>query len=427
MKTKVLALFLCLSTSLAIGQTKSVLFIGNSYTGVNNLPQLTKDVALSAGDTLIYDSHTPGGAQMQQHATSAAAMQKIFSQHWDHVVLQAQSQEPSFNPTYVQQNVFPYAANLCDSIRSNNSCTRPIFYRTWGRKNGDASNCSFAPWLCTYEGMDSALAYSYRVMADSNEAYLSPVGEVWKYLRTNYPSMVLYAADESHPSLAGSYAAACAFYTIIFQKDPSLILYDAGLNASDAQWIRSAAETVVYDSLPKWNVGKYKMNPQATFNYTTLSSTPCTIGFDASGSINAASYYWDFGDGNFDTTLSPSTSHTYTTGGSKSVKLTVENCGETDDTTIVLGNPCIVGLSENSVLQNIRLFPNPAENVLSIENFENENLKELVLINPNGQIIRKYSKNIPSQIDISNLSTGLYTLQFKLESGFQFSKSFIKN
>ena len=33
-----------------------VVFLGNSYTGVNNLPQLVHDVALSAGDTLNFDS-----------------------------------------------------------------------------------------------------------------------------------------------------------------------------------------------------------------------------------------------------------------------------------------------------------------------------------------------------------------------------------
>jgi hypothetical protein len=47
-----------------ISQTKSALFIGNSYTGVNNLPTMTKDLALSLEDTLVIDSNTPGGTTL---------------------------------------------------------------------------------------------------------------------------------------------------------------------------------------------------------------------------------------------------------------------------------------------------------------------------------------------------------------------------
>jgi hypothetical protein len=43
-------------------QSRKVLFLGNSYTGVNNLPKIIHGVALSVGDTLIYNSHTPGGS-----------------------------------------------------------------------------------------------------------------------------------------------------------------------------------------------------------------------------------------------------------------------------------------------------------------------------------------------------------------------------
>jgi len=55
-------------------QTKEVLFLGNSYTGVNNLPQLIADVALSAGDTLIHDKNTPGGYTLEAHTTNATTL-----------------------------------------------------------------------------------------------------------------------------------------------------------------------------------------------------------------------------------------------------------------------------------------------------------------------------------------------------------------
>ena len=78
-------------------QTKDVLFVGNSYTFYNDLPEMVKQIALSFGDTLNYESSTPGGASFAMHATNATTIFKINQQAWDYVVLQAQSQEPSLS------------------------------------------------------------------------------------------------------------------------------------------------------------------------------------------------------------------------------------------------------------------------------------------------------------------------------------------
>lgn len=83
----------------------------------------------------------------------------------------------------VETDVFPYAHYLDSVINFYNPCVETAFYMTWGRKNGDASNCSFWPPVCTYDGMDSLLNLRYRMMADSNASILSPVGAVWNYIR----------------------------------------------------------------------------------------------------------------------------------------------------------------------------------------------------------------------------------------------------
>ncbi|PKR80208.1 hypothetical protein CW751_11135 [Brumimicrobium salinarum] len=54
-------------TTLGLSQaSKKVLFIGNSYTSVNNLPNLISSLADAAGNTLTYDAYTPGGSQLNQ-------------------------------------------------------------------------------------------------------------------------------------------------------------------------------------------------------------------------------------------------------------------------------------------------------------------------------------------------------------------------
>ena len=75
-------------------QKRNVLFLGNSYTAVNNLPQLVHDVAISTGDTLIFDSNMPGGFTLEAHSLNTTSQNKIKVGNWNYVVIQGQSQEP---------------------------------------------------------------------------------------------------------------------------------------------------------------------------------------------------------------------------------------------------------------------------------------------------------------------------------------------
>lgn len=228
-----------------------VLFIGNSYTEVNNLPQLISNLASSAGDTIVFASHTPGGCTFQQHLSGALSL--IRQGGWDYVVLQEQSQLPSFPYSQFMSESYPFARGLCDSIRAYNPDTKIVFYMTWGRKNGDQQNCPYYPPLCTYEGMDSLLFARYMMMAEDNRTLVSPVGYVWHYIRDHYPDIELYQSDESHPSLAGSYTAACTFYATLFHKTPMAITTDEGVGTERSEWIRRAATELVYDSLSRWS------------------------------------------------------------------------------------------------------------------------------------------------------------------------------
>ena len=149
---------------------KRVLFLGNSYTYVNDLPALTRDIAASMGDTLEIDSNTPGGYTFQMHTTNTTSLNKIMQGNWDFVILQEQSQLPSFPYSQVETECFPFAEFLDSVINQYNTCGETMFYMTWGRKNGDASNCALWPPVCTYNGMDSLLRLRYCMMTDSNNA-----------------------------------------------------------------------------------------------------------------------------------------------------------------------------------------------------------------------------------------------------------------
>ncbi len=322
------ALIMMMGTAAWAADTARVLFIGNSYTYVNDLPLMLKNLAVSNGDVVIYDGHLIGGYTLQQHSTNATTIAKIAAGGWDYVVVQEQSQFPSFPDAQVAADVYPYARKLDSLIRRHNPCAETIFYNTWGRKNGDASNCAFWPPVCSYAGMDSLLRLRYGIMAAANQGIVAPVGPVWRRLRTTSPAINLYDADESHPSPEGTYAAACTFYAVIFRKDPATIAFGSGLPAASASAIRLAAKAVAFDSLAHWKVGSY--DPEAAFSHTLSGATAQF----SNNSQRSGSYLWIFGDGQTSTLASPS--HSYSSGGTYQVKLVAGSCGRYDTATSMI-------------------------------------------------------------------------------------------
>ncbi len=402
--------------------TLRVLFLGNSYTAANDLPGMVADVASSAGDSVIYDSNTPGGFTLQGHSGDAGSLSKIAAGGWDYVVLQEQSQLPSFPASQVNTQMFPFAKQLDSLILLSNPCAETVFYMTWGRKNGDASNCANWPPVCTYAGMDSLLRMRYMQMAASNKAIVSPVGAVWRYLRNTQPQIELYEADESHPSEAGTYAAACSFYSTLFRKDPTQITFSGTLPHNDALLIRNAVKAVAFDSLSYWFVGTYE--PAAAFSFSQSVDTV----FFTNQSLNASGYLWDFGDGTSDTTTHPV--HVYAQNGTYQVLLKASHCGlqDTDTATVQVVS---IGIEPKASHQTLKLFPNPAADLITLQ-LPDEfagNKNTILIYTPDGQLVRR--EIVPEgmrqlSISVSGLPAGLWIVSVVSDHGNPIRGFFLK-
>ena len=415
---KKIALFIVglIAFASANAQVKKVLFLGNSYTYVNDLPQLLEDLALSKGDTIYTDENTPGGYQLIQHATNSATLSKIKANDWDFVVLQEQSQKPSFSPAQVQSDVYPYAKQLNDSIKSNYSCTETVFFMTWGRENGDASNCASYPPVCTYTGMQQRLRESYLEMGDSNLATVSPVGVAWKNMRDSFPSVNLYAGDGSHPSLHGSYLAACVFYCTLYQKSTiGASFVPAGITTIDAFNIQTIATNTVLDSLSLWRVNAN--HPTANFNY----SGGGTINF-TNTSTNGQTYFWDFGDGNTSTQMSPNNS--YAANNSYQVQLIVySNDSCFTDTITQIVTVTASGINEIDNNNETNIYPNPTDNSFSINS--KRDFTSGTIIDLNGKVILMF--NPSNKIDISSFKKGVYFIKLYDQKRVEIIRKLIKN
>ena len=385
------------ATTLRAQEAKHVLFVGNSYTEVNDLPRMVAEVAASMGDVLTYGSNTPGGCTFQQHCTNQT-MALIRQGGWDAVVLQEQSQYPSFPDSQVEAEVFPYARRLVDSIYAHGWCSEPMFYMTWGRRDGDSYNAQFFPPLATYEGMDSLLSARYLQMAAANDASVCPVGRVWRYLRRNHPALELYQTDGSHPSVAGTYAAACSFYTMLFHRNPVDIAYrPEALTPAQAQTIRQAVGTVVYDSLSAWQRRRPALR-------VTDIDTPQYMGCAfAVESEHCDTVRCSWGDGS-DTTFAQTAvvRHTYAAPGTYTVTFTASHhCLDTVVVrTLHVNQEGIPDLQPPT--SGLHVYPNPA-----IDQVHVGAQAELVLYSLDGRRLRRcHADTLP----LEGLASGGYLL-----------------
>ena len=258
-----------LANPTSLGST-DVLFLGNSYTGVNNLPALVEGLAAAGGHSLVTDRNTPGGNTLgapqssgEPHMSNATSLAKIAANDWEFVVLQDQSVIPSI-PWARNNYMIPGAQSLDDSIDASDPDTRVLMYQTWGRRFGGsfciAGHCQD---FADFGEMQDNLTLSYALCASVIGAEVAPVGEAWRRAFELDPGLVLHTGDESHPHLRGSYLAACVFYAKIFDESPVGLSFTSGLDAATASFLQEVAAETVFCS---WG------------NYCDLSPTSTSAG-----------------------------------------------------------------------------------------------------------------------------------------------------
>jgi hypothetical protein len=228
------------------GPELSILFIGNSFTYVNNLPDLFTKLAASGGHPVKTDMYAPGGYRLMQHMTDPAVTQKLIDKKWDYVVLQEQSQVPAIE-NEKNSGMYPAVRGFNERIKTSGAV--PVLYMTWGRKNGCPEiGCA------DYGSMQEKLTEGYMGIARELSMEVAPVGVAWKTAHERSPSLELWADDGIHPSLAGSYLAAAVFYSLLFQKTPEGLGFRAGLPDETAKFLQNVAAETVLGNPKEWFV-----------------------------------------------------------------------------------------------------------------------------------------------------------------------------
>ena len=296
-------------------QAMNILFVGNSYTHMNKMPELVGKMALSKGYKVNVEMNAKSSHTFKMHSERPELFEHIKQKKWDYVVIQGFSRELSYDPSYIDTASIPYFNKIIDSIYANNPCTNVLLYMTWGYKEGFKDR----PEIDSYEKMADSIRRGYQYLSQIYDLPIVPVGDVHREIRKK-TNINLYEEDMQHPTFSASYMVASTFYSAIFKTSP-LNAYGKNLDKETATKIQSIAYDYVSKNLEQYKLKRntLKVKYERTADGEYLAHCEAIY-------PNACGLKWSFGDGTFST--KKTITHKYKRPGTYYIVLEVDDfCG----------------------------------------------------------------------------------------------------
>jgi hypothetical protein len=252
-----LVLAVCVSAT-ALAQTKpkrtdvggdtptSILWVGNSFFYYNNSLHNHVTYLVRAADPKSLHratSVTISGSGIDWHDMESYFRPKgigkysfvgdneiVFSKpgrQFDAVIIADCSQcpiHPQLKPVFHE-----YAKKQSEVVIANGA--RPIFFMTWAYKDKPE--------------MTAQLAEQYTIAGNNNDALVIPAGLAFAKAIAKRPDLELYQPDKRHPTLIGTYLAACTTYAAVYKKSPVGNPYTAEIDPATATFLQNTAQEAV--------------------------------------------------------------------------------------------------------------------------------------------------------------------------------------
>ncbi len=389
---------------LAIGakaqpDTTRVLFIGNSFTYMNDVPTLVQGLATAAGYPLKFVMHAPGGISVgdvaqgtSAHMNNPVVFDLIRSDNWDFVSLQDNQGRFIYgNGNFPDTNVSKVIRGhikIRDSVQYYHPCARMLWFAGWGPKNG------YMPYASTGKGLIDNIYVDYLALKNVAGEIIAPIGKAWERELDTLPAVDLWGPDQTHESLAGAYLTASVIFTSIYRMNTELVPFDGGLDSVSAKILRRIAYHTVIDSLVPSNLSHYI--PDITFSSGTLTAT-----------AGYAVYNWYRND----SLLTSTTTNSIPIAGNGCYYVIASL---TDTCPARSVERCVTTTEVNNIIapQPVEVYPVPAHDFVSVVS---EGCWDRATISDaTGRIM---SRNIISkgrnQIDIQALAPGIYFLHLE--------------
>jgi hypothetical protein len=176
----------------------NILFIGNSLTYTNNLPELVRNSAQQKGIIIDTKMIAYPNYAIIDHWNDGQVQEEIASRRYNYIIIQ---QGPSSQP-YGKEILIEYGKKYSALCKNNNA--QLSYLMVW-------------PSL-TYYDTFAGVIKNHQDAASINDAILCPVGQVWKEYFDSTNNFDYYSPDGFHPSLKGSQVAADVIVEYLFQQ-----------------------------------------------------------------------------------------------------------------------------------------------------------------------------------------------------------------
>ena len=232
--------------------TTKVLFIGNSFMSVNDLPTLFRQLAEGSGEHVVVASRIPGGASVGDtiqgtfaHMYNPDVYSLIKADDWDYLFLQDRQSRFAMS-----RGIFPGDSKVIeghikirDSLLFYHPCAHMAWFAGFGPKNG------YPPYSPTGVGLIDSIYQNYKYLEDSIGQVIVPIGPAYLRIIAGYPSIDLWSPVEEHPSLKGSLLIASVLYATVFKNSPIASSFNPGIPYAEDSIIKTTGYKTTIDSL----------------------------------------------------------------------------------------------------------------------------------------------------------------------------------
>lgn len=191
-----------------------ILFIGNSYTYFNELPETFEALARENGKECEALSVTKGGRHLYENLTGDETAQELDKILYENKIDTLVLQEQSYFALVDEDRFSSSIGALIEKV----SPRRTLLYATWGRCEGEAL-LNERGW--TSSEMTDMLYSAYKRAGERYSCELVPVGLCFREITEHSYEPYLYHPDKSHPSRVGTCLSAVCHYAISYGEMPS--------------------------------------------------------------------------------------------------------------------------------------------------------------------------------------------------------------
>ncbi|OIQ38882.1 MAG: hypothetical protein BM563_05090 [Bacteroidetes bacterium MedPE-SWsnd-G1] len=175
----------------------AILFIGNSLTYTNNLPQLVKKEGKKKGNKIKTTLLAKPNYAIVDHLNEGSVQKELKAKNYDYIIIQ---QGPSSRP---EGKKLLIESGIAINALLKGTKTKLVYFMVW-------------PSMAYYQTFDSVIK-NHKDAAKLNNAILCPVGEEWKRHFDATKNFDYYGLDGFHPSLKGSKNTAEIIVNTLFE------------------------------------------------------------------------------------------------------------------------------------------------------------------------------------------------------------------